>query len=327
MKRLLAICVVLALGACRPDDAPDPQAAVTVPAAPPAAAAEPAAPQVPPITIYHSEGRRSERIVWLMEELGLPYTLEFKRGDSAGSMETIRTVHPRMPVAPTVDIGGQVFVESGAIIQTILNRYAPGKLQLDVNNTGYPYYLMWMHYAEGSLASRIASDYRAWQIKPAKERSRLVDSEQVVQFAEDWLSVHPWFGGAEFTAADIMMLFPLNMAVQLNVVDKNQFPKIAEWKTRIEARPAYQAMLAKARPDGITSSLPPLPAHPASGSRPTTAAAAAPATPPAAAPRAARPAAPAPAPVPAPTVTAPQPVPPPTEPAAPPADAPVTAPQ
>lgn len=318
MKRFLAVCIVLALGACRPDDAPDPAAAVTVPAAPPA---EPAGPQIPPITIYHVEGRRSERIVWLMEELGLPYTLEFKRGDPAGSMDTIKAVHPRMPVAPTVDIGGQVFVESGAIIETILNRYAPGKLQPDITNTVYPYYLMWMHYAEGSLASRISSDYRAWQTQPPKERSPLVDSEQVVQFAEDWLNVHPWFAGADFSAADIMMFFPLNMAMQLNVVDKNQFPKINDWKARIEARPAYQAMLAKARPDGLTSTLPPLAAHAPSGPRPAVAAAAPPTTTPAAAPpRAARPTAPAPAPVTAPTVTTPEPTP-------LPADAPVTAPQ
>ena len=86
MKRLFAVCVILALGACRPDDAPDPDAAAIVPASPPPAAeAAPPAPAIPPITIYHAEGRRSERIVWLMEELGLPYKLEFKRGDLAGS--------------------------------------------------------------------------------------------------------------------------------------------------------------------------------------------------------------------------------------------------
>ena len=322
MKRLFAVCVILALGACRPDDAPDPDAAVVVPEA---AAAEPAPPQIPSITIYHAEGRRSERIVWLMEELGLPYTLEFKRGDSAGSMDTIRGVNPAMPVAPTVDIGGQVLVESGAIIETILDRYAPDRLRPAIGSIDYPYYLMWMHYSEGSLASRIGSDYRAWQTQPPKERSRLVDSEQVVQYAEDWLAAHPWFGGAEFSAADIMMLFPLNMAMQLNVVDGNQFPKINEWKARIEARPAYVAMLAKARPDGVTSMLPPLPAHAPSGPRPAATASTAPATPPAAAPRATRPA--APASVTAPTVTTPEPVSPPAEPAAPPADAAVTAPQ
>ena len=325
MKRLLAVCIVLALGACRPDDAPDPDAAVIVPNA----AAEPAAPQLPPVTIYHAEGRRSERIVWLMEELGLPYKLEFKRGDLAGSAAMIKAVNPSMPVAPTVDIGGQVLVESGAIIETILNRYAPGKLQPDMGSLDYPYHLMWMHYAEGSLASRVIADYRAWQIQPPTERSRLVDSEQVVQYAEDWLANHPWFGGAEFSAADIMMVFPLNFAMQLNIVDKDQFPKINAWKAKIEARPAYQAMLAKARPDGMVGSLPPLPAHAPSGPRPAAAVvttAVAPATLPAR--TTPRPAAPV---TPAPAISAPQPTPPAAEPAAPPvqppADTPVTAPQ
>lgn len=313
MKRVFAVCVILALGACRPDDAPDPDAAAVVPAAPVAEAAPPA-PALPPITIYHAEGRRSERIVWLMEELGLPYKLEFKRGDLAGSAAAIKAVNPAMPVAPTVDLGGQIIVESGAIIETILNRYAPGKLQPDINSPDYPYHLMWMHYAEGSLASRAIADYRAWQLQPPKERSRLVDSEQVVQYAEDWLGAHPWFGGAEFSAADIMMVFPLNFAMQLNIVDKSQFPKINEWKTRIEARPAYQAMLAKARPDGMIGSLPPLPAHAPAGPRPEAAPVAATKAPAARAP--------------APAIATPPPAPAePAQPAAPTADAPITSPQ
>ena len=314
MKRLLAACMVLALAACREDDPPAPPKAAA-----PAPAAD-AGPQTPSIKIYHLEGRRSERIVWLMEELGLPYTLEFKRGDLAGSMDAIKQVNPAMPVAPTVDISGQVMVESGAIIETILNRYAPGKLQPDISSLDYPYHLMWMHYAEGSLASRAIADYRAWQLQPPKERSRLVDSEQVVQYAEDWLAAHPWFGGTEFSAADIMMVFPLNFAMQLNIVDKDQFPKINEWKTRIEARPAYRAMLAKARPDGMVGALTPLPKHAPSGPRPVVAAAATPAaTPPK--PAAATPPRPTPAvsqPVtPPPAVTAPV-----TQPSSPPAETP-----
>jgi glutathione S-transferase len=198
-------------------------------------------------------------------------------------MAAIRAVNPGMPVAPTVTIGDQVLTESGAIIETIINRYAPGKLTPALDSPDYPNHLIWMHHAEGSLASRVIADYRVWMIKPPTARSPLVDSEAEVQFAEDFLATHPWFGGAEFSAADIMMVFPLNFAMQLNIVDKNQFPKISEWKTRIEARPAYQAMLAKARPDGIPGSPPALPQHAPSGPRP------APAAPPAQAPAPARP--------------------------------------
>lgn len=222
---------------------------------------------LPPITIYHLEGRRSERIVWLMEELGLPYELKFKRGDLMGSMAAIRAINPIVPMAPTVQYGDQVLVESGAIIDLILTRHAPRKLRPAEDSRDFPNHLIFMHYAEGSLAARLFSDYRAWMAKPPTARSPLVDSEASVQFAEDHLTRHPWFGGAEFSAADIMMMFPLNVATALNLVDAAQFPKVAEWKTRIEARPAYKRMLAKARPDGMIGNLPVLPKHAPSGPR------------------------------------------------------------
>lgn len=222
---------------------------------------------LPEITIYHLEGRRSERIVWLMEELKLPYKLEFKRGDLAGSMAAIRAINPIVPMAPTVKYGEQVLVESGAIIETILERHAPGSLRPALASDDYPYYLMWMHYAEGSLSARLFSDYRAWRTQPPTQRSPLVDSEATVQFAEDYLGKHPWFGGAEFSAADIMMKFPLDVATGLNLVDTAQFPNVAAWKVKIEARPAYKQMLAKARPDGLIGKLPALPQHAPKGPR------------------------------------------------------------
>lgn len=232
-----------------------------------AAAAKATAMKMPEFTIYHLENRRSERIVWLMEELQMPYKLVFVRGDLAASMAKIKAINPVMPVAPTVTIGDQVMVESGAIIELVLNRYAPGKLQPAMNSPEYADYLTFMHYAEGSLASHLFMDYRAWRIAPPTERSRLVDSEAVVEFAENYLKTHKWFGGAEFTAADIMMMFPLNVATSLNIVDTAQFPNVAAWKERAQARPAYQRMLAKARPDGMVGALPKLPAHAPSGPR------------------------------------------------------------
>jgi glutathione S-transferase len=222
---------------------------------------------IPTITIYHLEGRRSERIVWLMEELGLPYQLEYVRGDLGASMAKIRAINPDVPMAPTVTIDDQVLVESGAIIEVILNRYAAGKLQPAMETPEYGNYLMWLHFAEGSLAARLIADYRVWMINPPTERSRLVDSEATVQYAENYLAKHGWFGGNEFSAADIMMMFPLNFATSLNIVDEAQFPHVAGWKKKIEARPAYQRMLAKARPDGLIGALPKLPKHAPPGPR------------------------------------------------------------
>ena len=222
---------------------------------------------LPKITIYHLEGRRSERIVWLMEELGLPYELKFVRGDLRASMAQIRAINPDVPMAPTVVVGDEILVESGAIIEVLINRYAPGQLQPPLESADYAKHMMWMHYAEGSMAARLFSDYRAWRKEPPTARSRLVDSEAVVQFAENHLAKQPWFGGEEFSSADIMMLFPLNVATVLNIVDEAQFPNVAKWKARVTARPAYQKMLEVARPDGMIGSLPKLEKHAPSGPR------------------------------------------------------------
>lgn len=248
---------LLLLTGCSPESVEPAQASNTAPS-----------PNVlPEITIYHLEGRRSERIVWLMEELNLPYNLVYERGDLAGSMAKIRAINPDVPMAPTVTIGDQILVESGAIIEVILNRYAPDKLQPALESADYANHLMWMHFAEGSLAARLFSDYRAWMREPPSERSRLVDSEATVQYAENYLASHPWFGGTEFSGADIMMMFPLNVATGLNIVDEAQFPNVAAWKKKAEARPAYQRMLTAARPDGMIGNLPRLPKHAPAGPR------------------------------------------------------------
>lgn len=222
---------------------------------------------LPEIKIYHLEGRRSERIVWLMEELELPYELVFTRGNLGMSMAAIHGLGHGMPFAPSVAYGEQVLVESGAIIELILNRHTANKLQPALESPDYPAHLMWMHYAEGSLAARLFSDYRVWNIQPPEKRSPLVDSEGVVQFSEEFLAKNAWFGGAEFSAADIMMMFPLNVATNIGLVDKEMFPNVAAWKVKIEARPAYLRMLAKARPDGIIGNLPAVRQRPPSGPR------------------------------------------------------------
>ncbi|MFT5014813.1 MAG: glutathione S-transferase [Patiriisocius sp.] len=224
---------------------------------------------LPEITIYHLEGRRSERIVWMMEELELPYELVYTRGDLRASMANIRALGHEMPMAPTVVYGDQIIVESGAIIEMILDRHAPGQLKPALDSDQYPAYKMWMHYAEGSLSARLFSDYRAWRIKPPETRSPMVDSEAVVQFSENFLGENSWFGGDEFSAADIMMMFPLNVATSLGLVDEAQFPNVAVWKKKAAARPGYQRMLKKARPDGMIGNLPKIQKRPPSGPRDT----------------------------------------------------------
>jgi glutathione S-transferase len=223
-----------------------PQACTT----PPSPSATQAA--TPSIVIYHAEGRRSERVVWLCEELGLPYELKFRRGDVAGSFADIQAVNPGMRVAPTVFYNGELLVESGAILEFLLDRHGGGRLVPDVNSTDYATHLRFMHYAEGTLASDVVADYRVARATDGKapRGERETDGQRAMRFAEDHLAKQPWFGGSEFSAADIMMVFPISYAIRMNVADPAKYPRIVAWQQKVEARPAFQRMLAKARPDG-----------------------------------------------------------------------------
>jgi len=213
----------------------------------------------PKIVIYHAEGRRSERVVWLCEELGLPYELKYRRGDVAGSFADIRAVNPGMAVAPTVFYNGELLMESEAILQLILARNGGGRLVPAVNSPDYPTHLRFMAYAEGTLASDVVADYRVARATDGlAPRGKETDGQRAMHFADDHLAKHPWFGGSEFTAADIMMVFPISYAIRMNVADPAKYPHILAWQQKVEARPAFKRMLAAARPDGRVSPPPSL---------------------------------------------------------------------
>jgi glutathione S-transferase len=223
----------------------------------PQTAGSPAA--TPKIVIYHAEGRRSERIVWLCEELGLPYELKYRRGDVAGSFADIRAVNPGMAVAPTVFYNGELLMESGAIMQLILDRNGGGRLIPPIDSSDYALHLKYMHYAEGTLASDVVADYRVARATDGKApRGNETDGQGAMHFADDHLAKYPWFGGSQFSAADIMMVFPISYAIRMNVADPAKYPHILAWQQKVEARPAFQRMLAAARPDGRVSPPPSL---------------------------------------------------------------------
>ncbi len=129
-----------------------------------------------------------------------------------------------------------------------------------VNSPDYASYLRFMHYAEGTLASDVVADYRVARAtdNKAPRGEKETDGQRAMRFADDFLANHPWFGGAEFTTADIMMVFPISYAIRMNVADPAKYPHIAEWQQRVEARPAFKRMLAVARPDGRVSPPPSL---------------------------------------------------------------------
>lgn len=210
----------------------------------------------PDLTIYHLEGRRCERIVWLCEELGFPYELVFTQGDLRASMAAIRALNPLFPVAPTVRLDGAVLVESGAILELLVDRYAPGQLKPPVSSADYPAYLQWLHFAEATFAARTVAEAISGRIRraaklPEPEPSGLMTVTNALGFVDEFLSRHRYFGGADFSLADIMMVFPADLTEWWRVADLTPFTHLERWRGEMKQRPAYQKMLAVARPDGI----------------------------------------------------------------------------
>jgi glutathione S-transferase len=205
-------------------------------------------------TIYHVEERRSERVIWLLEELGLPYTLCFKPGDLLGSVQLARAAH-LMGMVPVFKDGDVAIVESGAILEYIMARYSDAQLSVPANSVDYPKYIQWLHFAEGSAASRIILDFLLRSALPeGAEPSFLVarnlgGARRVMACAEQALTNSTHFGGAAFTAADIMMVMPMKLAFNWGL-ETNDFPQVARWLATMQARPAYQRAVAAGSPNG-----------------------------------------------------------------------------
>jgi glutathione S-transferase len=208
------------------------------------------------ITIYHIEERRSERVVWLMEELGLPYDLRFKSGDLMGSLMEIQENHP-LGYAPTIRDGDVVLVESGAILEYIIHRYGKGRFAIAPESPDYPHYIQWLHLAEGSVAFRLIVEYTILSMPGAATQlplaARLLGgSRKVLDLAERDLRQRPWFGGQDFTAADIMMHFNVRLALLWNF-DLSKHTALLDWYDRVRQRPAYERMVKASLPNGPTT--------------------------------------------------------------------------
>ena len=145
-----------------------------------------------------------------------------------------------------------LLVESGAILQFIMDRNGGGRLTPAVSSPDYASYLRFMHYAEGTLASDVVADYRVARATGGKapRGAKETDGQRAMRFADDFLAQHSWFGGSQFSTADIMMVFPISYAIRMNVADPVKYPNILAWQKKVEGRPAFKRMIAAARPDG-----------------------------------------------------------------------------
>jgi glutathione S-transferase len=223
------------------------------------------------ITIHHLETSRSQRILWLLEELGLPYELVTYRRDGKTRLAPpeLRRIHP-LGKSPVITDGAITVAESGAILEYLAATYAArgeGELgQLDPA-PGTPEWLQvryWMHFAEGSLMNwlvmklvfmTIPSQPMPFFARPiarqlcAQVQRKLVDPNiaSALQVIESQLSQHRWFAGEHLTLADFQMSFPVEAAFT-RAARATELPCLRAYRDRMHARPAYQRAIARGGP-------------------------------------------------------------------------------
>ena len=205
------------------------------------------------LTVHHLGISQSDRIVWLCEELEIPYKfVRYERTAINLTPPAYRALHPG-GTAPVITDGGVTLAESGAIIEYIIARYGQGRLSVGPDSPDFADYLYWLHYANGSFmgAGLVTFCLGVLNIVPANETVRDINTRYARGFgmAEQRLGAAPWFAGAQFTAADIIMLFPLTTMRLFTPFDLAAFPNIRAYLQRIGARPALQRMIAKVAPD------------------------------------------------------------------------------
>ena len=204
------------------------------------------------ITIYHLDTSRSERIVWLMEELGLEYKLElFQRNANGSAPDALREIHA-LGKAPVIRDGDAVLAESGAIVDYIVHRYAGDCLAVAPAAAAYARYIYWFHFAEGSLMSLLILALVIGRVPEANAspvRTRVLERmKQTLFFIDSELAQATYFAGSAFTAADVMMTFPFTTMRHFLNYDLAPYANILAYLQRIESRPAYQKAMALAGP-------------------------------------------------------------------------------
>jgi len=214
------------------------------------------------ITVHHLNDSRSQRVLWLLEELGVPYEIKkYQRDpDTMLAPPELLKVHP-LGKSPVVTDGDLTLAESGAIIEYVVERYGNGGLIPPTGTAERLRYRYWLHFAEGSampplllklVFDRVTSARMPFFVEPvARGISKKVLTAFVnpnitrqLDFMEGELGAHEWFAGPEFTAADIQMSFPLEASAQRAGLDASR-PRLMAFLDRIHARPAYLRALEK----------------------------------------------------------------------------------
>jgi len=205
------------------------------------------------IIVHHLENSRSQRVLWMLEELGLPYEVKRYERDAKTMLAppALKRVHPlgKSPVIVDTDDDDRVVAETGAIIDYLVEK-ADGKLGPPGNRAGVLRYRHFLHYAEGSLMPPLLVKLVLSRVPlvgglAQKRFQPMIDVH--LDYVESELATRPWFAGEEMTAADVMMSFPLEAARSRAGLDASR-PHTIKWLETIHARPAYRRALAAGGP-------------------------------------------------------------------------------
>ncbi|MFO1245061.1 MAG: glutathione S-transferase [Ramlibacter sp.] len=217
------------------------------------------------IVVHHLNNSRSQRVLWLLEELGLPYEIRRYERDRQSMLAPpeLRQVHP-LGKSPVITDGGFTLAESGAIVEYLIEQHGAGRLIPAAGTPERQRYRYWLHYAEGSampplllklVFDQIEKARMPWIARPiakaisAKTKSAFIlpSIRQHLDYMEAELAARDWFAGDEFSGADIQMSFPLEAAAARGGLNASR-PRLMDFLERIHARPAYQRALEKGGP-------------------------------------------------------------------------------
>jgi glutathione S-transferase len=205
------------------------------------------------LTVHHLGKSQSERIVWLCEELELPYELKRYTRDAKTMLAPpdYKALHP-IGTAPVITDGEVVLAESGAVVEYIIARYGNGRLMLRADHPGFAQYLYWFHFANGTLQANLGRLMILNRLKLAEDNPILVATKARVERAFDLVDTRTaeaeHLAGSEFTAADIMIGFSLTTMRYFQPYDLSRCPNVQRYLERIGAREAYRRAMQKGDP-------------------------------------------------------------------------------
>jgi glutathione S-transferase len=205
------------------------------------------------LTVHHLGKSQSERIVWLCEELAIPYELKRYARDPVTILAPAdyKALHA-IGAAPVITDGDLVLAESGAVVDYIMAKYGDGRLALNSGHRDFAQYLYWFHFANGTLQANMGRNMILNRLKLADDNPVLLATRTRVDRAFDLVEARTreveYLAGSEFTAADIMMGFSLTTMRYFLPYDLGRCPSIVSYLARIGSRPAYRRAMEKGDP-------------------------------------------------------------------------------